>query len=48
MKKKTKTAVKKMEGSNQEEPTKISKENTYTYWVDKDKQNNANITKKEP
>ena len=37
-----------MEGSNQEEPTKISKENTYTYWVDKDKQNNANITKKEP
>lgn len=32
----------------QKESTSIKKENSYTYWVDKEKQNNANVPKKEP
>lgn len=31
-----------------QEPSKVKKEHSYTYWVDKEKQNNANVPKKEP
>ncbi|EAR83931.4 Hsp90 ATPase activator, amine-terminal protein (macronuclear) [Tetrahymena thermophila SB210] len=42
---------KKMSTSEEEikqEPPKTKKEHSYTYWVDKEKQNNPNIVQKEP